>query len=160
MIKQQPGNKATVSNDIPVSVLKESISAYYEKLTDIFNSYIKSCTFPEILKKSEITPVFKKGDPTPKTDYRPVSTLSNFSKIFEKLIYLQLNNYMQNKFSIYLTGFWTQHGTQHTLLKMIETWKTKLNMGRKIGVIYMDLSKTFDRLNHELLTAKLKCYGL
>ena len=103
MIKQLPGNKATVSNDIPVSILKESVSAYYEKLTDIFNSYIKSGTFPEILKKSEVTPVFKKGDPTPKTDYCPVSTLSNFSKIFEKLIYLQLNNYMQNKFSIYLT---------------------------------------------------------
>ena len=72
MIKQLPGNKATVSNEIPVSV-----SAYYEKLTDIFNYYIRSGTFPEILKNSEVTPVFKKGDPTSKTDYRPVNTLSN-----------------------------------------------------------------------------------
>ena len=135
LIEQLPGNKATVSNDIPVSVLKESVSAYYEKLTDIFNNCIRSGTFPEILKKSEVTPVFKKGDPTSKTDYRPVSTLSNFSKIFEKLIYLQLNNYMQNKFSIYLTGFRKNHGTQHALLKMTETWKTKLNMGHKVGVI-------------------------
>ena len=105
LIKQLPGNKATVSNDISVSVLKESVSAYYEKLTDIFNNCIRSGTFPEILKKSEVTPVFKKGHPTLKTDYRPVSTLSNFSKIFEKLVSLQLNNYMQNKFSVYLTGF-------------------------------------------------------
>ena len=76
-------------------MLKEFISACYEKLTDIS---IRSGTSPEILKKAEVKPVFKKGAPTSKTDYRPVSTLSNFSKIFEKLIYLQSNNYLQNKF--------------------------------------------------------------
>ena len=63
---------------------------------------------------------------------------------------------MQNKFSIYFIGFWKNHGTQHTLLKMIETWKTKLNMGHEVGVIFMNLSKAFDSLNHELLIAKLK----
>ena len=94
-------------------------------------------------------PIIKKGDPTSKTDYHPVSTLSNFSKIFEKLIYLQFNNYMQNKFSIYLTGLRKNHGTQHELLKMIETWKTKLKMDHKVGVIYVDLSKVLDSLNHE-----------
>ena len=62
MIKQLPGNKVAVSNEIPVSVRTESVSAYYEKLTDIFNNCIRIGTFPEILKKSEVTPVFKKGD--------------------------------------------------------------------------------------------------
>ena len=86
MIKELPGNKATVSNDIPVSAPKESVCACYEKLTDIFNNCIRSGTFPEILRKSEVKPVFKKGDPTSKNDYRPVSAFLNFSKIFEKLI--------------------------------------------------------------------------
>ena len=106
-----------------------------------------------------MTPAFKKGDPTSKTDYRPASTLSNVSKIFEIFIYLQLHNSIQNKVSVYLTGFRKNHGTQRALLKMIETWKTKLNMGHDVGIIYMDFSRAFDSLNHELLTAKLKCYG-
>ena len=67
---------------------------------------------------------------------------------------------MQNKFSVYLTGFWKSHGTQHALLKMIETWKTKLNIGHKVGGIYVDLSKALDSLNNELLSAKLRWYGL
>ena len=67
---------------------------------------------------------------------------------------------MQNNFSIYLTGFRKNHGTQHALLKMIENWKTKPNMRHKLGVIYMDLSTVLDSLNHELLIAKLRCYRL
>ena len=58
MIKELPGNKATVSNDIPISVVKKSVSAYYEKLTDTSNNCIKRGTFPEILKKDEVTPSF------------------------------------------------------------------------------------------------------
>ena len=80
--------------------------------------------------------------------------------MFEKLISLKLNNHKQNKFSVYLTGFWKNHGTQHVLLKMMETWKTKPNKGRKVGVIYIDLYKTFGSLNHELLITKLKNYRL
>ena len=56
LIKELPGNKATVSNDISVSELKESISVYYKKLTNIFNNCI-SGTFSQILKKAEVIPV-------------------------------------------------------------------------------------------------------
>ena len=67
---------------------------------------------------------------------------------------------MQTSFSIYLTGFRKNHGTQQALLKMIETWKIKLNISHKVGVVYMDLSNAFDSLNYKLLIAKLKCCGL
>ena len=55
LIKQLSGNKATVSNDIPILVLKKSVSAYYETLTDIFNNCIRSGTFPEILEISHFS---------------------------------------------------------------------------------------------------------
>ena len=86
LIKELPGNKAIVSDGIPISLPKESTSAYYEKFTDIFNNCIRSGTFVEIFKKVEVTQVFRKGDPTSKTDCCPLRTLSNFSEIFKKLI--------------------------------------------------------------------------
>ena len=65
---------------------------------------------------------------------------------------------MEPKISKYLASFRKKHNTQHALLKMIETWRSMLNKGSKVGAIVMDLSKAFDTLNHNLL-CKLKAYG-
>ena len=94
-----------------------------------------------------------------KQNYRSVSTLSNLSKVFEKLIYSQINTYMSYKLSKYLTGFRKNHNTQHALLNMIENRKTNLNKGNKTGAIFMDLSKAFDTLDYSLLIAKLEDHG-
>ena len=67
---------------------------------------------------------------------------------------------MQNKFPKYLSDFRKNYNMQNSLLTMIESWKVRLNNRSKVGVIIMDLSKAFDSLNHELLLAKLKAYGL
>ena len=67
---------------------------------------------------------------------------------------------METKFPKFLTGFRKNHNTKYALLKMIENWKTQLNKRNKIGVIIMDFFKAFDTLNHNLLVAKLKTYGL
>ena len=80
--------------------------------------------------------VYKKDDMNDKQNYRPVSTLSSLSKVFEKLIYFQNNTYMSDKFSKYLIEFRKSHNTQHTLLNMIENLKSSLNKRNKIGTIF------------------------
>ena len=58
-----------------------------------------------------------------------------------------------------LTGFHKSHSTQNALLNMIEKWKHALDKGKKVGIIFMDLSKAFNTLNHNLLLAKLNASG-
>ena len=100
-----PSNKASISNDIPVSLMKQFANCYCEKLTNILNDCLKENRFPNLRKVAKISPVFKKLDNTSKDNYRPISTLSNFAKLFESIIYSQLNDCMENKFSKYLTAF-------------------------------------------------------
>ena len=97
-----------------------------------------------------------KLDNTFKNNYRPISTLSNSAKLFGNIIYSQLNDNIENKFSKYLTCVRKNYNTQNSLLRMIESWTAKLNDGSKVGVIIMDLSKAFDSLNHNLLLVKFR----
>ena len=113
----------------------------------------------EELKLAKVMPIFKKKDDLDKENYRPVSILPHVSKVFERIMYHQINDYMKDKLSKQLTGFRKNHSTQHCLSCMLEIWKKVLDKGGYICAIFMDLSKAFDTLNHDLLIAKLGAYG-
>ena len=153
-----PLNKASISNDTPISRIKNFAICYCEKLASIFYDCLKKKKkkkFLNLMKIAEISPMFKKLGTTSKGNYRPISTLSIFTKLFESIPFMQLNRCMQNKFSNYLTDFRKNYNMQNSLLRMIESWKVKLNNRSKVGVIIIELSKTFDSLNHELLQSNL-----
>ena len=129
-------------------------------LADCINMAFDSCQFPDPLKIANITPVFKKGDKTDKSNYRPVSILPLISKVFERKIFEQLSNYLETFFNSLLCGFRKKHGTQHALFNLLCKWKRQLDEKGFVASILMDLSKAYDCLPHDLIIAKLEAYGL
>ena len=87
-------SKACQDTDIPTKIVKENADIFANVLVSNFNDSFEKSNFPSILKNATITPVFKKGDRNSKDNYRPVSILPNISKIFERCIFRQLSNFM------------------------------------------------------------------
>ena len=81
------------------------------------------------------------------------------SKVFERLLHKQIETFMSNKLSHKLSGFRKNYNTQYCLTYMLEKFKNTLEKGKHVGAVFMDLSKAFDTINHDLLIAKLEAYG-
>ena len=94
-------------------------------------------TFPNILKKAEVIPVYKKSDKLNKSNYRPVSSLPILAKVFEKVLAHQVTPFLNTVFSCHLSAFRQGYGRQDTLLTLIENWRKN----NKIGVMIIELSK-------------------
>ena len=140
--------------------MKQSIEIHLHFLTNSINYTRKNGEFPNKFKKPKVIPLYKKEDPLKKENYRPVSLLPHVSsfQVFEWVIYKQINSYMEAKLSKYIAGFRKAHETQHSLITMLEKWKSVLDKGEYICCLFMDLSKAFDTINYNLLLAKLKAY--
>ena len=111
------------------------------------------------LKLADVTPVYKNKSKNSKDNYRPVSILSNISKIYERCLYDQIQVFFDSILSKYQCGFRRGYNAQHCLITLIEKWKKSVDNGGAFGALFTDLSKAFDCLSHELLIAKLDAYG-
>jgi exonuclease III len=152
--------KKSVSGPIPSKIVRMVADIISSPIAQCLNSAIKFSTFPQSLKLADISPIFKKGDKFLKENYRPISILPSFSKIFEKVLFSQLTGYFDSILHPHICGFRSKHNTQHALLRMIGKWHQCLDRSGKVGAILMDLSKAFDCIEHDLLIAKLAAYGL
>ena len=148
------------SGDIPIRFIKDYLPFYIESLHYSFNNAILSNIFLDLLKLVDVTAVFKKGDKNDKTNYRPISVMKAFATVFERLLFKQLNGFIESKFSPLLCGFRKGHNTQHALINLLEDWRTQLDNKKVVGTILCDLSKAFDTLSHDLMIAKLNAYGI
>ena len=126
------------------------------------NMSLREGVFPSLLKSASICPIFKKGEKFKCENYRPISLLSNISKIFERVMYNRVEQFLisTNQFYNRQFGFRRNHSTNHALLSIIERIRESTDNNLFTCGVFIDLEKAFDTVNHKILLAKLSHYGI
>jgi hypothetical protein len=162
IISKLNSNKAGGDDNIKPKLLKECNDLLSEQITHIINLSFQNGRVPYKLKIAKVIPIFKKNDKTDPNNYRPISLLSTINKILEKFVHMQLMRFL-NKHKIlfeYQFGFREKYSTTLAITEIIENLLDELEKGNLVAGIYLDLSKAFDTVDHDILLKKLWHYGI
>ena len=131
-------------------------------LHDIFKKSINTGVFPNELKIAKVTPIFKTDDQSLVSNYRPISVLPVFSKILERIMYNRVFTYLNNNKLLYEKqfGFQNNTSTDHAILDLVNNISKSFEQGKFTLGIFIDLSKAFDTVDHNILLKKLNKYGI
>ena len=147
---------------ITAQVLQSSATPILDPLCFLCNCSLIEGVFPSELKLANVSPLFKSGDDMLFNNYRPVSLLSILSKGFEKVMYSRLLSFLvSQKIMIKKQfGFRRLHSSYMAIMLMIDKITEALDDGDYVTGIFLDFSKAFDTVNHEILLYKLSHYGI
>ena len=155
-------SKSTGPFSIPTPILKLAKNVLSGPLAIIINASFATGIVPKKMKIAKVIPVFEKGSSTQLTNYRPISLLSVFNKILEKLMHKRLYSYINEKQILYSKqfGFRASYSTSHALISIIDKIQVAIENRDFICGVFIDLSKAFDTVDHNILLKKLDFYGI
>lgn len=151
--------KGTGPDCIHPHFIKTCATSLAEPLAHIFNFSISSGSFPGQWKTAKVVPIFKHDDEQNVKNYRPISILSTFAKVFESLICPYIQHHFKNFLSTSQHGFVSGRSTNTNLALFTENLREAMDSHKQIDVIYTDFSKAFDKVSHRILLQKLKDHG-
>ena len=161
-LKQLKRKKAEGIDEIPNCILRDCAHELAPPIAHIINLSLKSAQIPEDLKTAKITPIFKDGEKSKYTNYRPISVLPTISKILERCVYNQFIRHLEshNLLSSQQYGFRKKRCTKiATVLFLDEIYKA-MDRGNLTGTLFVDLSKAFDTVSHSSILDKFPAYGI
>ena len=160
LLRNLDPRKATGCDNMPPKLLRVAADEITQPVTNLINMSFHQKTFPSDLKRSEISPKYKKDDSLKTTNYRPVGILKCLSKIFERVYHDQMYTHYNAILSSRLAAYRKHYSCEHVLIKLVEDCKAALDGKKHVGLVLTDLSKAFDCLPHRLMLAKLNAYGM
>ena len=154
--------KATGLDMIPSKLLKMAANIVAPSLTSIFSKSILTGIYSDDWKTAKVTPLFKKGIKSDPNNYRPISVIPIVSKVFERIVYNQLFYYLDdNKLLLGCqSGFRSLHSTLTALPEATNAWSVNIDNGLLNGVVFIDLTKAFDTIDHEIILRKMSYLGV
>ena len=155
-------SKATGLDGLSARFLKDGANQISSAIAHIINLSLYSGRIPDDMKTARVVPLYKKNSKSEPGNYRPVSILTVMSKILEKTVHKQLENYLRSEKLLYdyQSGFRNSYSTDSCLTQLTDQIRFDMDKGNYTGMVMIDLQKAFDTVDHEILLNKLKAIGL